>query len=167
MLNNLLISQTYISLFPRLAAYIGRRIADMEYAYDVAQDVFMRLLRSDIVLRCAEAVEALAFSIARRIIIDIYRHRVAEEKMLEQYAVFFSSLSDETESGILARDMENLEMRKMETLSLQRKAVYRMRRFEGLSNDEIAMRLSLSKRTVENHSFCAIHEMRDFMRKCV
>ena len=43
--------------------------------------------------------------------------------------------------------------------------IYRLRRFEGLTNEEIARRLGLTKRSVENHAFRAFCEMRDYLRK--
>ena len=45
-------------------------------------------------------------------------------------------------------------------MSPQRKLIYQMSREQGLSNDEIATRLNISKRTVENHLTAALAILR-------
>lgn len=162
--NDLLISQTYITLFPRLVKYIGSRTGDMDSACDVAQDVFVKLLEADIVLFRKEALVSMALNIARNLIVEIFRRQIVDMKMREYLAITRTWTVD-AESGLLARDIESLEIRKMETLSQQRKMIYRLRRFDGLTNEEIARRLGLTKRSVENHAFRAFHEMRDYLRK--
>jgi RNA polymerase sigma-70 factor (ECF subfamily) len=46
----------------------------------------------------------------------------------------------------------------------QQKQVYHLSREEGLSHDEIAQRMNLSKNTVRNHIVAALNSIRQYIR---
>lgn len=43
----------------------------------------------------------------------------------------------------------------------KRKMIYKLSRIEGLSNEQIAEKLGIQKKTVENHLNIALNELRD------
>lgn len=55
----------------------------------------------------------------------------------------------------------------MATFPRQRKQIYYLTRFKGLSSVEIATRLNVGKRTVECHLFMARKEMRTYLQQCI
>ena len=61
---------------------------------------------------------------------------------------------------MFARELQSIISRTVERMSPQRKLIYQMSREQGLSNDEIATRLNISKRTVENHLTAALAILR-------
>ena len=61
---------------------------------------------------------------------------------------------------MFARELQSIISRTVEQMSPQRKLIYQMSREQGLSNDEIATRLNISKRTVENHLTAALAILR-------
>jgi RNA polymerase sigma-70 factor (ECF subfamily) len=68
------------------------------------------------------------------------------------------------EENIYAKELEMLIDIAIEQMPKQRKRVYKMSRKEGLTNDEIAERLQINKRTVENHLSQALSELRKLIR---
>ena len=52
----------------------------------------------------------------------------------------------------------------VENMPPQRQAVYKLSRVEGLSNDQIAEKLGLQKKTVENHLNLALGEIRKVLK---
>lgn len=61
---------------------------------------------------------------------------------------------------MLAKDLALLVEMVVENMPAQRQAVYKMSREMGMSNDEIALKLGIQKKTVENHLNLALKELR-------
>lgn len=65
---------------------------------------------------------------------------------------------------IEASDLQLLIDMTVENMPPQRQAVYKLSRVEGLSNDQIAEKLGLQKKTVENHLNLALGEIRKVLK---
>ena len=65
------------------------------------------------------------------------------------------------ESAYDLSHIKELVMTEVENMPPQRRTVFIMSRLQGLSNDEIATKLDISKRTVERHLNMALHLLRE------
>lgn len=65
---------------------------------------------------------------------------------------------------IEASDMKLLIDMIVQNMPPQRQTIYRMSREEGLTNDEIAEKLGLQKKTVENHLNLALGDIRKMLK---
>ena len=82
-------------------------------------------------------------------------------RMTGAYLEDYEGETEQTiEGDLYAREMELLEKLTVGRMPKKRKAIYEMSRREGLSNDEIAIRMGISKKTVENHLNLALKEIR-------
>lgn len=146
--------------------YVYYKIADKEDSEDLMQDAFVRLLDYRKMLR-EETVKHFLFTITRNIVTDYLRRHYRRQEIDGYLYEVGCVCSEETESGIYARDLQRLEMRKLFTLPPQRRRVYMMSRFQGKSSEMIAEELDLSRRTVENHLFLSRKEIRTYIRQCI
>lgn len=71
-----------------------------------------------------------------------------------------STYDDLIEEELYARELSLLIDIAVEKMPPQRRNIFIMSRKDGLSNEEIAQRLNISKRTVENHMTQALAELR-------
>lgn len=73
---------------------------------------------------------------------------------------FYKQTDFTIEEDIFAREIQLLVELTISKMPAQRKRIYIMSRVDCLKNDEIAEKLNISKKTVENHLNLALKEIR-------
>lgn len=157
-----LIINVYNSSKAELLGYILKRIGSNIDAEDIMQDVYLRLLNYNTLLN-EDLLRGLIYKIARNLIIDYYRHHACSQRAQEFFANCSYHNLNTTEDTILANEVEQVESRCIEQLPKQRSQIYTLCSKGGLSTDEVATRMDLSPRTVENHLFLARKEIRSLV----
>lgn len=69
-------------------------------------------------------------------------------------------IASDPESDYDALELSQLYTNEIERMPPQRKKIFKMSRMEEMSNDEIAQKLNISKRTVETHIHVALKQLR-------
>lgn len=157
--NNRAFELLFLYYQPRLVAFINGFIKDIEEARDMSQDVFVRLWENRHFCGEIRSFKAFIFKTAKFAIYNYFDHQLVNDKFVEQM-LFAPVETDSAEESLFAKELEQLIELTIEKLPEQRRKVYEMSRKEGLSNDEIAARLGISKRTVENHITTALAAIR-------
>lgn len=161
-----LIEESYVRFHDSVYLYIYYKIGSKEEAKDLAQDVYVRLMDYDRML-CAATIKFFIFTIARNLVNDYLRHHYKKQEVTSYIYEHTSKCTTETESHIIARDLAAYEQRCLVLLPPQRRVVYTLVRFQDQSISDIAMRLNLSSRTVENHLRMGRKEVRTYLRRCI
>lgn len=161
-----LIEDSYKKYQRSVFLYIYYKIGNKEEAEDLVQDVFVRLMDYQQMLR-VDTIKHFIFTISRNLLYDYLRHHY---KRLEVTSYIYDqreTCTNETEEQVIARDLLFLEKKKVAQLSEQRRKVYMMTRFENKTLPEVSRILNLSSRTVENHLFASRKMIREYIRQCI
>jgi len=161
-----LIEDSYKKYQRSVFLYIYYKIGNKEEAEDLVQDVFVRLIGYQQMLR-VDTIKHFIFTISRNLLYDYFRHHY---KRLEVTSYIYDqreTCTNETEEQVITRDLLLLEKKKVAQLSEQRRKVYMMTRFENKTLPEVSRILNLSSRTVENHLFASRKMIREYIRQCI
>lgn len=140
---------------------ISRKMSlNHEDAEGVVQEVFLKIWRNRAILDSSLSFNAYVLTILRSIIIN-QSHRRARLSAYEKYAISCSAaFSQETEDYIIFSDLSEISSKVLNNLPQRQKQVFMMKNFHHLSVDEIAQKLNISKRTVENQIYRATKTLR-------
>ncbi|WP_027081347.1 RNA polymerase sigma factor RpoE [Luteimonas mephitis] len=147
----------------RIAALIGRYIADWSECQDVAQDTFIRAYRAIGNFRG----DAQFYTWLHRIAVNTAKNHLVAHKRRPPTEDIDVSDAEQFDSGIRLRDtdtpdrelarqqMEQVVMRAVDALPEELRTAITLREVEGMSYDEIAQRMDCPIGTVRSRIFRA------------
>ncbi|MFC0318049.1 MULTISPECIES: RNA polymerase sigma factor [Olivibacter] len=155
----LIYQQCHQSVFRFAYAFLK----DIELSKEVTQETFLNLWihRND--LSDELPLYPYIFAKARNLTIDAFRRSTVVVRMQEEATKFSIHLSTETEDTILLNDLRQITQQALDRLPKQQKLVFELSRTEGLSYEEIASELRISKNTVKYHLVCALKNLRLYL----
>ena len=142
-------------------------VKSMDEAENIAQNVFMKIWINRFSLSAGKSLDSYVFTIARNEIYDCFR----DVSYFSRYTLSVrtgtpSSRLGGTENNDVSSEYDIKEISRIVNDTVahmpeQRRRIFRMSRQLHLTNDEIAERLNLSKRTVERHISLALATIRE------
>lgn len=141
----------YMTYAPRVEYFLRGLLKNDLEAEDITQDIFYKIWSNRETIARLDSFKSYLFRMAKNAVYNHYSHLLVKENYIE------------IEEKIHAEDLELLIVMSIEKMPPQRKKIFKMSRFEHLSNDEIAQQLNISKRTVESHISQAMSDLRKLL----
>ena len=155
--NELAFSMLFDKYWKVLSNHAFKALKDREAAHDIVQQIFVDLWTKRKSLTIDHVSSYLYTAVKYRVINYIQKHEVPMESL--DFVDGFRALNT-TEEVINLQELDLMLRQSIDELPDQCRKVFRMSRFDHLSNKEIAEKLNISNRTVENHIAHAIRLLR-------
>lgn len=154
--------QLFTAYRVKLFNFSYKHLRCREDAEEVVQDAFVKIWENRAALNHELSFNSYVFTIAKNLIINKVRRRVAEPRLFDTVAEHSAS-AESTENEIIYRDYTTVAERAIKNLPAQRQLVYNLSRQDGLTYHEIGLQLGISDRTVEAHLRKALKTIREFL----
>ncbi|WP_288878981.1 sigma-70 family RNA polymerase sigma factor [Pedobacter panaciterrae] len=100
------------------------------------------------------------YTITRRLALNALRDLATLQRAIDALWTDMEKVINETEESLLLSDLRQFTESALVQLPPQQQLIFRMSRYQGLSYDEIAEQLHLSRNTVKNHLIAALKTLR-------
>ncbi len=144
----------------RLYGFAFSILKNHEDSKEIVQETFLKLWNTREKLKSDQSLKAYLFKISYNISIDLIRFRLKNEKYFNYLKLHFSEDAGDVESladfNALTEELQKIT----DEFPEQRRKIFRMSREEGLTHAQIAEKLGISPKTVENHINLALKTVR-------
>lgn len=161
-------SKIYSIYFPKLVRFSHAYILSEEDAENIVQDIFLYLWVHKEMLDSLNNLNAFLFSLAKNKCVDYLRHQVLVDSKIQEMESIqvrelsfkLSSLQQFDENLLSSTDIELILDKAINNLPEKCRQVFILSRMEGLKHKEIASRMDISVKTVENHLSTALNKLK-------
>ena len=134
---------------PKLYFYTLKTFKNQVDAEEIVQETFLKIWETRHRIDEYQHFNTYLISIAKHLICDLLRHKAVEQKYSNYVLQSFNELYT-IEDELALKSLRTYIVDKIELLPVQQKEILLLKS-KGFENEEIAARLTLSKRTVETH----------------
>lgn len=149
----------YIHYYPRLKSFFYSLLKNEEIAKDLSQDIFMKIWINKGSISNVSNFSGYLFTCAKNALYNHYQHNLVKEKYVSTLQNL-PNYADFLEDNIFATELNELIRYTISQMPQKRREIFMMSRENGMTNQEIAEKLNISKRTIENQITMALAMLR-------
>lgn len=140
----------FTSLFERLVHYIMGLTGNRFEAEDIVQHTFLKLWEDHKSLNITTSIKNYLYRSCHNRFIDVYRREQKRFQLSDM--IYYTTMLEEEEKDEETRQVQKQKLnRAIANLPPKSREVFELSKFRGLKYAEIASRLNISIKTVENH----------------
>lgn len=152
--------QVFKTHFKALHSYACTILMDEMAAEEIVQNIFLKIWERKEQLSIQSSIKAYLYRAVHNDCMNVLKHEKVKRAYQTATSYAMKNETDHASKKILLSDLEVKLNRAMNELPEQCRAIFQMSRFEELKYQEIADRMGLSIKTIENQMGKALKLMR-------
>ncbi|ERJ58998.1 RNA polymerase sigma factor [Sphingobacterium paucimobilis] len=144
----------------KLYHFCIRYLHNAEQSEEAVHDTLIKLWTTRHKLDPNQSLEGLLYTICKRLCLNRIREASRFSAAAEELWINYLDQSNSTEEFLNLVELQKFTDQAVQKLTKQQQLVFKMSRYEGLSQQEIAEKLNISKETVKKHSAEALKSLR-------
>ena len=136
-----------------------------ELSEDLTQDIFARIWLKREKLAGVEQFDNYLFITARNLIFDHLRKKVFSGGYDDYFQEYFRDAALSPDQKLEFKEFETSVQQAIQELPNQQQTAFRLSRFQGLSHEEIAHQMGVSKATVKSYIVRSIVHLRRMLKE--
>jgi len=152
--------------YSEVVRYSHRFVRDTLIAEEIAQEVFTYIWEKRTTINIQSSLASYLFQAAKNRSINYLKlelPKIQSQTDISEIDIGSTSESEEEKSALI----EKLVKKAIDSLPTKCKEIFVLSRSEGLTYDEIAEELDLSKKTVENQMGIALKKLRERLKPVI
>lgn len=144
----------------KLYSFAWRFLKNRELSEEIVQETLIILWTNRLKLDVNYPLGPYLYTIARRLTLNMLRNSATAGAAREKLWADLHQAHNDTEEAILLADLEAFTEQSLLKLPPRQQLIFKLSRYEGLSHEQIAEALNISKHTVNNHLVEALKTLR-------
>lgn len=151
---------------PRIWLFVVKKAKSESIAEEIVQEVFLKLWVKKEMATGIDDLASFLYTMAANKLYDHFKKVAGDSRKLENLwlQVQQAAITNPIEEAMDLRESMHIINQAIEQLPPQRKKIYQLNRIEGLSYEEIAQKLNISKSTVSNQLVEANKFIREYVQ---
>lgn len=150
--------------YPGLVVYSSQFTIDRMESEEIVQDFFVKFWQRHNEIQLTDSLKGYFFSSVKHSCFNYLKHK----KVKQKYVVALGKLSENhlvyDPDLYIASELQLKIKHAIDHLPDKCRKVFNMSRIQGMNNEEIALELNISKRTVETHVSNALKQLREELK---
>lgn len=156
--DNEVFSLLFSEYYPKVKCFIAKFIRSDIFAEDLAQDIFAKIWINREQMSEVHSFNAYIYQMAKNRVLNYIKSNTV--RSIYKSSVTIVESESNLEEEFIARETQLLIELIVQKMPSKRKKVFEMSRYQGYKNEDIAIKLKISKKTVENHLNIALNEIK-------